>query len=216
MSWTRDVTTFIMLVPVLLTLVYWGRLGKGKIYLWLSLFCMLVVNIVSYILRRAGIMDNTTPLFVLFVNFLSFLLFYLYYLKILVLPRTKLIQKILIGVFILVFGVMSLVYKQSFFYVFPIYFYFFEIVLLLVSITLFLYESFNSDIILGIKTYFPFWVSMSLIVLFVGLVPVLLFVNSVDTKVSWEVYSSLVFFINLIGYGILSYGTVRSRKTDNL
>lgn len=205
-----------MIIPIIGIILNWKILGKGKWCILISLFTMLMTNLISLFYNSKFSNANTTPIFVIFINFFSFLLFYFYFLFFIKTKFLRWIQKIVIFLFILVFAIMALIDKEEFFMTFPIYFYFFEIVLLMVSISLFLYDTFNSDAILNIKNYFPFWVSLSLIVLFVGLLPVLLFVNSVETKVNRNVYMILVFFINLIGYGILSYGTFRSRNVlDN-
>jgi len=212
----RNATVFFLLVPFILLLVYRKKLGKTTLAFTFAMAIMSVVNTASMIVRLYDFNYDTTYFFVIGVNFLSFLLFLIYFYLLLKLKRIRKIQLLIIAVFASIFILMGIIEGKNFLLRFPSYFYLVETLLLLVSITLFFYETFNSDIILNIKDYFPFWVSLSLITIYVGLLPLLFFLQSVDYSVSKNVYIIILFFINLIGYGILSYGVFRSKKTSNM
>ena len=79
---------------------------------------------------------------------------------------------------------------------------------------MFFYETFNSDIILNITKYFPFWVSLSLIIIYIGLLPILLFINRVNSNLSAETFHLILFLINIIGYSVLFYGILKSNKIN--
>lgn len=212
----RYATVFFLLIPFILLLVYRKKLGKTTLALTLAMAIMSVVNTTSMIIRLCNFNYDTTYLFVIGVNFLSFLLFLIYFYLLLKLEWVRKIQLLIIAVFVSIFILMGIIEGKNFLLKFPSYFYLMETLLLLVSITLFFYETFNSDIILNIKDYFPFWASLSLITIYVGLLPLFFFLQSVDYSVSKNVYIIILFFINLIGYGILSYGVFRSKKTSNM
>lgn len=216
MDWMRNATVFFLVIPFILLLVYRKKLGRTTLVFTLAMATMSCVNIISVIARWTDFNYDTTYFFVIGVNFLSFLLFLIYFYLLLKLEWIKRIQLLLIAIFVSVFILMGIIQGQNFFLKFPSYFYLVETLILLVSITLFFYETFNSDIILNIKDYFPFWVSLSLIIIYVGLLPLLFFLQSVNYSLSLNVYIIILFFINLIGYGILSYGVFRSKKVSNM
>lgn len=215
MEWSRYITTAFLIIPFIQLLFNQKKLGPSTFYFTVALGIMVVVNCIGLIGYTLSKTFNATPYFVIGVNFVSFLLFFIYFYKLLKSRDTKVLQLLIISVFVGTFCILGIIYGKHFFVSFPAFFYFLETVMLLFSITLLLYETFNSDIILNLKDYFPFWVSLSLIIIYVGLLPILFLVKNVKLTVSADVYYIILFFINLIGYGILSYGIFRSRKMTN-
>ena len=216
MDWIREATTSFLIISFFLLLIYRKKLGKTTQIFTLAIAIMSIVNVFSAIYRRIDTSFNSTPYFVVGVSFFSFLLFYIYFYKLLKLKQTRMLQLFTISMFVATFAIVGIIEGKDFFLQFPSYFYLFQTILLMFSITLFFYETFNSDIILNIKDYFPFWVCLSLIIIYVGILPVLFFIQSDNFRVNRNVFIIVMFFINLIGYGILSYGILRSKKSSNL
>lgn len=215
MEWSRYITAAFLIIPFIQLLFNQKKLGPNILYFTIAMGVMVAVNCIGLAGYTISKTFNATPYFVIGVNFISFLLFFIYFYKLLRMKDTKTIQLLIISVFVSSFCILGIIYGKSFFISFPAFFYFLETVMLLFSITLLLYETFNSDIILNLKDYFPFWVSLSLIIIYVGLLPILFLVKNVKLTISADVYYIILFFINLIGYGILSYGIFRSRKVTN-
>lgn len=204
-----------LIVCVLLQLVFSRKkLGKSIWYFIASMGFVVTAGIVSLIGAAYFEMQNNTIVYLVLVNLLTFLFIFLYYLNLLKSPKLILYQKILIGVFLLSYFICAC-YIDNFFMVFPVYFYSFQMLLFLIGITIFFFETFNTDHVLNIKDYFPFWLSLGLIVIYVGLMPILLFINNVNISLSREVYYSILLAINVIGYGLLSYGITRSKAEAN-
>ncbi|MDR2206234.1 MAG: hypothetical protein LBE36_08795 [Flavobacteriaceae bacterium] len=122
------------------------------------------------------------------------------------------IQRIITFVFVLVSIFLISWQGKNFFHEFPTNFYFFETILLLGSISLFLYETFHSNIVLNIKSYFPFWVSICLIMVYVGLLPLLFFVQQMGVSISADLFRLIMLFVNFMGYSILIVGILNSKK----
>lgn len=204
-----------LIVGVLIQLlVCRKKLGQHIGYFIISMGCVVAAGILSIILSAFFGMENSTMLYMVFVNLLTFFFIFLYYLQLLKSSKLILYQKSLIIVFLVSYGLCA-VFISNFFEVFPVYFYSFQMLLLLVGITIFFFETFNTDHVLNIKDYFPFWLSLGLIVIYVGLMPILLFINNVNISLSREVYYSILLAINIIGYGLLAYGISRSKATSN-
>lgn len=208
-------------VSVVLLLVVCGllvakrkNLGINNIYFLLAMFFVTLPNVYTLIISIFNDKaESSTSFFVVSVNFFAFLLFYYYFYKISKTRMAKKIQLGIIAIFILVFLIDTMMDK-NFLTQFPIGFYFIETVLLLASITLFFYETFNSNLILNLQKYFPFWVSLSLIIIYVGLLPILLFIHNVNNDLNRNIYFIILYLVNYIGYGILTYGILHSRNVE--
>jgi len=213
MSWIfslRIATTLLLLLVCVLLFSNRKKLGKNIPYFLAAMYFVLIPNLVSFILDLLKYDLNTTILFVIFVNILGFLFFFIYFYKIQKMPAVRKLQEGLIGLFILTIIGLILIYKGAFFTQFPMFFYFFQTFLLLIFIALFFFDTFNSDLILDIKKYFPFWVSLSLIIIYVGLIPIMLFIHQVNVEVNRNIYFLILYLINIIGYSIMVYGILVS------
>ena len=97
---------------------------------------------------------------------------------------------------------------------FPEIILFFNVFLLLFAISLFLLDTFKTDLILEINHYYPFWFSLGMIVIYVGIVPSI-FISKIITKATTSnLWSFIVFLINLVGYGILLIGLFKAKKLE--
>ena len=90
----------------------------------------------------------------------------------------------------------------------------FNVFLLLFVIALFLIDTFNSDLILDIKNYFPFWFSLGLIILYMAMVPSVIMTGKSYLKMKPGLWSFIVFIINFLGYGITFVGILKAKKLD--
>lgn len=199
---------FLILLICCVSLIYYRKkLGEKINFFIIATLFVALPNIIIFILKNftgfQGI--NTIGWIVIPVNIIGFLFFLLYFNQLQTIRKAKLIQDGIVGLFCLN-AVLFVLLDKDFFTAFPKFFYFIESVLLLLSISLFFYETFNTNIILNLKKYFPFWVSLSLIVIYVGLLPLLFFADEVGNSLSKEIYFAILLFINITGYSILLYG----------
>lgn len=210
----QNTISFLFLVMVFLQLIFRRKkLGKKIGYFIIAMVVIVLANTISFGYRIFIDQLNSTPIFVVLVNGIGFLFFFLYYYNLQKIKKVKILQGVIIGIFVtgyILYGLLS----KDFFIKFPSYSYFFECILLIISITMFFYETFNSDIILNITKYFPFWVSLSLIIIYIGLLPILLFINRVNSNLSAETFHLILFLINIIGYSVLFYGILKSNKIN--
>lgn len=86
--------------------------------------------------------------------------------------------------------------------------------LLIISIVVFLYEMYNSDTILNILTYYPFYVAFGLLFIYAGLFPVMYFRFYIDSDVDKKIVEILLFSVNIIGYCGILVGIFLARKRE--
>ena len=136
----------------------------------------------------------------------------IYYYKILEKRRSKIIQ---LGIICLNFLniILSVIFIDDFFSFLPYITYFVTIFLLLLSITLFFFETFNSEKILNITTYYPFWIALSLIVIYLGVLPLIIMSkNAIQLSISKNIFLILLYSVNFTGYTIMLVGIFFSKK----
>lgn len=90
---------------------------------------------------------------------------------------------------------------------------FIELIFILFVMVLFFYDTFNSNKILNLQYYFPFWVSVSILVVNAGLLP-LMIASSFKNFVKTDTYGVIVLSINLIGYGIIIVGILLNKNIN--
>lgn len=145
---------------------------------------------------------------------LFFLAVFVYFYKTLENKRLKTIQLGIIVAHILNI-IISLIFIEDFFIYLPYPTYFVTIVLLLASVALFFFETFNSEKVLNIMDYYPFWIAISLIVLYVGLLPLMIISkNAMELSISRNIFLILLYIVNFTGYTIMLVGIFFSKKTN--
>ncbi len=82
--------------------------------------------------------------------------------------------------------------------------YFVNLVLFLFVILNYIYETFNSNIILNLKQYFPFWITISLLVYFIGCLPI--YISLTSLKEDMEIFQFFNTVIPSISYILLIIG----------
>ncbi len=148
------------------------------------------------------------------VIILFFLVVFVYFYKTLENKRLKAIQLGIIGLDILNI-IFSLIFIEDFFIYLPYPTYFVTIFLLLASVALFFFETFNSEKVLNIMDYYPFWIAISLVVLYVGLLPLIIISkNAIQLSISRNIFLILLYSVNFTGYTIMLSGIFFSKKTN--
>ena len=215
MSTSREIFTlllnFFYLVILVFLLIYRKRLGKQ---IWLFIFAMLTVVITEwgvFIVRIFNTQFNVNLFYSVGIAVVFFSVMLIYFYKILETPRLKKIQ-LLIIVLNMLNLLASFYLIEDFFSTFSFYNYFVSIILLLFSVMLFFYETFNSEKILQIKSYYPFWISISLVFIYLGILPLLIMSQTVGEKLNGNIFGAMLFSINLIGYSILFIGIFYSKN----
>lgn len=154
---------------------------------------------------------NSTPIYVIgmSIGFFSLVVFYFY--KILEDPFLKRVQLAFIILNFLNYRV-SIFFNEDFLVIFPIYTFFSSIILLIFSVALFLYELFNTEKILNLKSYYPFWIAISLLMIYLGILPIMIMSNTFGTQLNPLIFRSLLVAINFIGYSVMLGGIFYSRN----
>lgn len=207
-----DINNLLILLIIIFLLYRREFLGKSIALFTAAMITTLSTEVTAKIAAYNEV-ANTTPIYVLGINLVTFLLFFIYFRQLVVLARNRNLITFIIILHLLSYAAFAL-FLDQFFFVFPLYHYFFAIILLISVIAIFLVETFNSNLIFYIKNYYPFYVSLGLIVIYIGLLPILIFLNNVNIGIKKIIYSLVLFFINFIGYGTILWGIFASKKLD--
>ncbi len=148
------------------------------------------------------------------VIILFFLAVFVYFYKTLENEKLKTIQFGIVVLHILNI-IISIIFIDDFFTYMPYPTYFATIVLLLASVALFFFETFNSEKVLNILDYYPFWIALSLIILYVGLLPLIIISkNAVQLSISRNIFLILLYTVNFSGYMVMLTGIFFSKRTN--
>lgn len=217
MYWDRELAGFIinliMVISLASLIIRRKNLGNDIVYFIIAIGLLTTIEIFNTIKLALDPDFNSSRIYVIGVNFFTFLLFFIYFQKVLYVKRSKNINLIIIGIFFLNYF-LSVILIDDFFRQFSFFSYFIQIILLIGSIYLVLSQIFNSDKVLVLSTYFPFWVCLSLLVTYLGLLPLLIISNTAEKMMNLEIFFSILFLVNLGGYLILLFGISRA-KNDN-
>lgn len=204
------ILNFYYLALVILMVLYRKYLGKHiGIIIIAMIITFLTESVGSAVKFTEGTM-NTLPLFVVSILGIVYFLFLFYFYRMMQNHQLKKFQMLLMLLHVLNFG-SSLIFKKDFFSSFPEYTNFTSIFLILISLFIFLHDTFNSNKVLYIKGYFPFFVAVSLTFIYVGLVPILFFSNRIVTEVEMFTFYMMLFIINFFGYSIMLAGIFFAR-----
>lgn len=202
-----------MMLLFFLLLFQRKKLNGGVLYFILAIGIGVIVEIITSVcFKFFDRFYNTIPFYTVGVIFFVFLFFFLYFHHLLEDKRLKKINRIIIGLFLLCYF-LSFFLLKDFFTSFPFSMYFAEILLFTISIYLFLRQVFNSDKILTLRSYYPFWVSVGLLVIYLGVLPLLIISRSAREIMNLNVFYTLLFIINMIGYSILIIGIFFAKNT---
>lgn len=210
-------TALLGIYLAIITLLILRRKNLGH-HIWYFITAMIIVFASEFFTTIGkliyGDQFNSTPFMAGGVIVCFFILVLIYFYKILESKRSKNIQLVIICInFINI--ILSLIFIKDFFTFLPYVTYFITISLLLISITLFFFETFNSEKILNISQYYPFWIAISLIVLYLGLLPLIVISkNAIQLSISKNIFFILLYSVNFTGYTIMLAGIFFSKKEN--
>lgn len=217
MQWNRELAALIivvlMITTVLLLVFKRKQLGATVYYFTIALSLSTGIEIIGFILRLYAKNFNTSFLYIVGTNFFVFLLFLIYFQSILQSKKYRTINLIIIFSFILNYFLSALLI-DDFFNNFTFSTYFVEVFLLVTSIYLVLSQIFNSDKILVLSIYFPFWVCISLLAIYLGVIPLIVISKTASKMMNLTIFYAILFIVNLIGYCILLLGIAKA-KSEN-
>ena len=219
MNWNREIAGLIinllMAATVFFLILKRKQLGSHIEYFIAAIGLLTTIEIFNSIQMIINPKYNSSAVYVIGINFFVFLLFLIYFYKVLYTKRLKNFSLINIGLFFLNY-ILSAILIENFFGQFSFFSYFVEIVLVMGSIYLVLSQTFNSDKVLSLSTYFPFWVCISLLVTYLGILPLLIISNTAAKMMNLEIFFSILFLVNIIGYSILLIGIFRAKKENEV
>jgi len=215
MNWNREIAGIIinllMATTVFFLIVKRKQLGSHVEYFIGAIGLLTTIEIFNSILMTLNPTYNSSAVYVVGVNFFVFLLFLIYFKKVLYTKRLKNFSLMIIGLFFLNY-LLSALLIDNFFGQFSFFSYFVEIVLVMGSIYLVLSQTFNSDKVLSLSTYFPFSVCISLLITYLGILPLLIISNTAAKMMNLEIFFTILFIVNVVGYLILLIGIFRAKK----
>lgn len=216
--WNQELASFIQLLLIiglfLLLIIKRKKLGQEIIYFIGAGAIVMTVNTFLFIMRHSEPTYSILPVYNLAINFSVFSLFFIYLRKCLDSEISKRINLILFVIFVLSFILINIFFCSSY-KNYPLLFYFIQVIILLGNIFLVLRQTFNSNKILNIKSYYPFWVCIGLMTNYVGLTPLLIISHTAMEIINMKIFYIILFLVNFIGYTILITGAIIAENINN-
>lgn len=209
MTWNvelgKQISMVILFIMMILIAIRSRKIDKVNLFFFAGYILLSVTDFFFYF--YAKFLDIFTERFYSVSVILVFFLYLFYYYKLFYLSSLKKIQIVILISFIISMIVMSYVDKGLFEH-FSFNMLYVNIILLTFSIILFLYQTFNSDKIFEIKNYLPFWISVSLLIFYIGTIPIFYF----RTSVSQDIYFFILFLLNLVSNVVIAVGLFWSKQ----
>lgn len=210
MNWNietgKQISMILSIIVMLLMVIKYRKTGKENLFFIIGYLLFSLIDIFCYFYFDLTRLP-TDIFYVIGFLMIVFFLYLFYYYQLLYVPVLKKIQTVILALFVLNIAVMFYT-EDDLLHHFSFNMLYVDILLLLFSIILFLYQTFNSDKILGISNYPPFWISVALLIFFIGSIPILFF----RTTVSETIYFFILFMLNLISNGILILGLIWNKQ----
>ncbi|SMO54379.1 hypothetical protein SAMN06265171_102447 [Chryseobacterium rhizoplanae] len=210
MNWNietgKQISMILSIIVMLLMVIKYRKTGKENLFFIIGYLLFSLIDIFCYFYFNLTRLP-TDIFYVIGFLMIVFFLYLFYYYQLLYVPVLKKIQTVILALFVLNIAVMFYT-EDDLLHHFSFNMLYVDILLLLFSIILFLYQTFNSDKILGISNYLPFWISVALLIFFIGSIPILFFRNTV----SESIYFFILFMLNLISNGILILGLMGNKQ----
>ncbi|WP_213277623.1 hypothetical protein [Chryseobacterium indologenes] len=210
MNWNietgKQISMILSIIVMLLMVIKYRKTGKENLFFIIGYLLFSLIDIFCYFYFDLTRLP-TDIFYVIGFLMIVFFLYLFYYYQLLYVPVLKKIQTVILALFVLNIAVMFYT-EDDLLHHFSFNMLYVDILLLLFSIILFLYQTFNSDKILGISNYLPFWISVALLIFFIGSIPILFFRNTV----SESIYFFILFMLNLISNGILILGLMGNKQ----
>lgn len=210
MNWNieigKQISMVVSVTVMALMTVKYKKIGRENLFFIIGYILLSLIDIFCYFYFNAT-NRSTETFYVIGFLMIAFFLYLLYYFQLLYWPILKKIQCVLLILFVI--NILVMFYTEDdLLHHFSFNMLYVDILLLMFSIILFLYQTFNSDKILELNNYLPFWISVSLLILFIGSIPILYF----RTTVSQSIYFFILFMLNLISNGILMLGLIWNQQ----
>lgn len=217
MEWNRNIGLyFINILMLIICIIIFKKrnvLGAYYPYIFAAMLLTYLIDSVTFILRSIGANDIYNLYIYIYAGLgLFFLIIFLMYQNLIKNNTLKNISK-LITVFFLIsyfYEIFNIKISDGF----PSIILFINVFLLLFVISLFLLDTFKTDLILEISHFYPFWFSLGLIIIYLGIVPSIFISKIVTGRNSINLWSFITFIVNVFGYGILLIGLFRAKKLD--
>lgn len=215
-EWNRTAASIVqlslMFLVFVLMLLRRKNLGSGKWYFITASGIILFLDLFLFAKRLSTPNFQSAMYYTVFVNFGCFFIYFLYFQQLLKSGIYKLINILIIFLFLITyFGFYY--FDPDFFRIFSFKFYFVEVILLMGSIIILLRQTFNSNKVLDIKSYFPFWVCIGLMIIYLGVIPLLLISYSDIKLMNITIFFIILFIVNIIGYLILLAGVLFAKNS---
>lgn len=195
----KQITMIMLFLIIILVFVLYKKIEKVNLFFFIGYIVLSINDFYFYFFAKFS--KVLTEKFYSICIVIVFFLYLIYYLNLLYIPMLRKMQFVILFLFAVnIFG-MSFI-EQSFFEYLSFTIFYINILLLIFSIILFLYQTFNSDKIFEIKNYLPFWISVGSLILYIGIIPIFFF----RTTVTKDIYFFILFILNLINNGIIVFG----------
>ena len=216
MEWNRDIGLFLinLLILSILVLLIKRRdiLGDYKYLMIAAIAVTYIIDALTYYIRFTKSLPAIYTLYIyIYLGLgLFFLLLFLMYQKLI---KNRMLKKIAYAITLLFllfycYQVVTIDLADGF----PQIILFFNVFLLLFVIALFLLDTFKTDLILEINQYYPFWFSLGLIVVYLGMVPSIIISKISSSTMTSGLWVFITFIINFVRYGILLIGLFKAKK----
>lgn len=218
MDWNRDIGLVIINILMLIILVLLIKkrklLGDYKYDMIGAMGITYLIDVVTFYIRLTKSIPSIYNLYIYIYGGLGvfFLILFLMYQKLIKNRKLKMLALATTMMFILFYcyQIFTLNVADGF----PQNILFFNVFFLLFIIALFLLDTFKTDLILEINHYYPFWFSIGLIVIYVGMVPSIIISKIASSTIMIGMWSLITFIINVVGYGILLWGLLKAKKIE--
>lgn len=215
--WNQELASLIQLLLIItlfvLLIIKRKKLGHEIIYFISAGAIVMIVSLLLFVMRLSEPTFSISPVYNLAINFAVFFLFFIYLRKCLDSEISKRINLILFVIFVLSFILINIFFSSSY-KNYPLLFYFIQVIILLGNIFLVLRQTFNSNKILKLKSYYPFWVCIGLMTNYVGLTPLLIISHTAMEIINMKIFYIILFLVNLIGYTILITGAILAENIN--
>ncbi len=203
----KSIAVVLLLVIVSLLIRYYKRLNSYVLFPILAYSSILFVEIITYF--NVFNYKNTGLVYSFFTSFLSLLFQMIFFYFNIKNSKMKKISLMLITLHIANFGLGFYLNEDSFLLLKN---HFISIALLFCIIMMYLYETFNSDIILKISKHFSFWNTLYVIIVWIGLLPVLVLSQYREFIIDAVTYYTIINMVSFIGYSSLIFGIYKTVK----
>ncbi len=187
-------------------------LGKHIEFFTMAIFTIFFTE-TSALICRQYLDKDPTILYNIGIIGITYFLFLFYFFKLTENQKLKKLQRRICVFHVINFFVFAFITKD-FITVFSETTNFTGIFLLLVSVAVFMIDTLNSEHVLRLRSYYPFYVALSLVLIYTGLIPLLFFGKIVTQPSEAYVFQILMLVVNWIGYILLIAGTFYAKKIN--